>query len=160
MLTTVVGLGYKYRRATASITPRRRTEESSIAEVFGMSDADVAWYRWDDIEHEPLNPKLTRKFVTGDDVMLAQIFHQKGCLVPQHSHHNEQLTWVIEGVLRFHVGERAEQVDVRAGEVIRIPGGVPHEAEALEDTFEVDIFSPPRQDWIDKTDAYLRDGQA
>ena len=123
-----------------------------------MSDAGVGWYRWDDIDHEQMNKKLSRKYVTGKDVMLAQIFFDEGCLVPEHSHPNEQLTWVINGVLRFRVGEEpGEQIDVRAGEVIRIPAGVPHQAEALEDTFEVDIFSPPRQDWIDKTDAYLRD---
>jgi quercetin dioxygenase-like cupin family protein len=126
-----------------------------------MSDAEVGWYRWDDIDDEPLNSKLSRKYVTGKDVMLAQISFKEGCVVPRHFHPNEQLTWVIDGVLRFQVGEGAgEQIDVRAGEVIRIPAGVPHAAEALEDTFEVDIFSPPRQDWIDKTDDYLRDDRS
>ena len=118
----------------------------------------VSWYRWDDMEREALNPRLSRKFVTGKDVMLAQIFYEKDSVVPQHSHHNEQFTWVLEGALRFRIGEdRSEVVDVRAGEVIHIPGGVLHEAEALEVTYEVDIFSPPRQDWIDGTDSYLRD---
>ena len=89
--------------------------------------------------------------------MLAQVFLDKGCIVPQHSHENEQLTYILEGKLRFFLGEDESQVvDVGAGEVLHIPSGLPHKAEALEDTLDVDIFNPPRQDWLDGSDAYLR----
>jgi quercetin dioxygenase-like cupin family protein len=89
--------------------------------------------------------------------MLAQIYLDRGCIVPRHSHENEQLTWVLEGRLRFRLGEDGDQVvDVAAGEVLHIPPNVPHEAEALEDTLDVDVFTPPRQDWIGGSDAYLR----
>ncbi len=89
--------------------------------------------------------------------MVAQVFLDKGCIVPKHSHHNEQITYIISGALRFWLGEdQSEVVTVRAGEVLHIPSNLPHQAEALEDTLDLDIFSPPRQDWLDKTDDYLR----
>ena len=89
--------------------------------------------------------------------MLAQIYLDRGCIVPRHSHENEQLTWVLEGRLLFRLGEEGEQVvEVGAGEVLHIPPNLPHEAEALEDTLDVDVFTPPRQDWLDGSDAYLR----
>jgi quercetin dioxygenase-like cupin family protein len=90
-------------------------------------------------------------------MMLAHVYLDKGCIVPKHSHDNEQLTYVLEGVLRFTIGEAQDEiVDVGPGEVLVIPSNVPHRAEALEDTLDVDIFCPPRQDWLDKTDSYLR----
>jgi quercetin dioxygenase-like cupin family protein len=117
----------------------------------------VAYYRWSDVPLEPVKPLLDRKLITGDRMMLAQVFLKKGCIVPRHQHENEQLTYVLEGALRLWVGEDLENTyDVRAGEVLFIPSNVPHQAEALEDTLDVDVFSPPRQDWLDKTDAYLR----
>ena len=89
--------------------------------------------------------------------MLAHVYLKKGAIVPGHSHENEQLTYILEGALRFWIGaDEAEVIDVRAGEVLHIPSNVVHKAEALEDTLDVDIFSPPRQDWLDKTDEYLR----
>ena len=89
--------------------------------------------------------------------MLAQIYLDKGCVVPKHSHENEQITWVVEGRLRLTLGEDEEQVvELGPGDVLHIPPHVPHAAEALEDTLDVDTFSPPRADWIDKSDAYLR----
>jgi quercetin dioxygenase-like cupin family protein len=92
-------------------------------------------------------------------MMLAHVYLKRGAVVPKHSHHNEQITYILEGALRFWVGDdESKVVDVRAGEVLCIPSGVPHKAEALEDTLDVDIFSPPRQDWLDKTDDYLRRG--
>jgi quercetin dioxygenase-like cupin family protein len=95
--------------------------------------------------------------VTGDRMMLAQVYLKKGCVVPRHQHENEQLTYILDGALKFFLGpDGAETVTVRAGEVLHIPSNVPHEAHALEDTLDVDVFSPPRQDWLDKTDAYLR----
>ena len=114
-------------------------------------------HRWSDIPKEPLNDKLDRRFVSGERIMLAHVYLKQGCVVPLHSHENEQLTWIVEGKLRFWLGEdESEQVDVHAGEVLHIPAWVPHRAEALEDTLDVDIFDPPRQDWLQKTDAYLR----
>ena len=89
--------------------------------------------------------------------MLAHVYLKKGCIVPLHHHDNEQLTYVLEGALKFWIGsEDGEEIIVHAGEVLVIPSHVPHKAEALEDTLDVDIFCPPRQDWLDKTDDYLR----
>jgi len=100
--------------------------------------------------------QLSRRLVTGERVMLAQVYLKKGCIVPRHSHENEQITWILEGALRFWIGEDgAEEIVVRAGEVLHIPSNVPHMAEALEDTLDVDVFSPIRQDWLDHTDAYF-----
>ena len=114
-------------------------------------------YRWDDIPKEKLNDLLDRRLVTGERIMLAHVYLKKGCVVPRHPHENEQLTYILQGTLRFWLGEDGkEQVDVHAGEVLTIPSNLPHKAEALEDTLDVDIFCPPRQDWLDKTDAYLR----
>jgi quercetin dioxygenase-like cupin family protein len=119
--------------------------------------SDTTHYRWDDMPKEPLKDDLHRRLITGDRMMLAHVYLDKGCLVPLHSHENEQLTYILEGGLRFWLGEdKSEVVDVMAGEVLHIPSNVPHEAVALEDTLDVDVFSPPREDWINKTDDYLR----
>lgn len=121
-----------------------------------MADAQVQHARWDDMEQETVTPKITRRLVTGDKMMIAQVLLEKGAVVPMHSHHNEQVTQVLSGALRFWLhSEDAEPIDVRAGEVLHIPAHVPHRAEALEDTVDVDIFSPPRQDWLDGTDSYF-----
>jgi unsaturated pyranuronate lyase len=115
-------------------------------------------YRWDDIPKEPLRPDLGRKLIATDRMMIAQVFLQKGALVAKHVHENEQLTWIVEGTLRLWLGEDGdeEMFDVAAGEVLHIPSQVPHRAEALEDTLDVDIFQPPRADWLDGSDSYLR----
>jgi quercetin dioxygenase-like cupin family protein len=114
-------------------------------------------YRWDELPKEELKPDLHRRLVSTDRMMLAHVYLDQGCVVPKHAHENEQLTYILEGVLRFRLGDDgAEVVDVSAGEVLHIPSNVPHEAEALEDTLDVDIFCPPRQDWLDGSDAYLR----
>jgi unsaturated pyranuronate lyase len=106
---------------------------------------------------ETLSDTLARRLITGDQMMLAHVYLKKGCVVPKHSHHNEQLTYILEGALKFSLGENGdEEVVVKAGEVLHIPSHLPHMAVAIEDTLDVDVFSPPRQDWIDKTDAYLR----
>jgi quercetin dioxygenase-like cupin family protein len=90
-------------------------------------------------------------------MMLAHVYMEEGCIVPQHAHDNEQLTYILEGTLRFWIGEgEGEPIDVRAGEVLHIPSQVPHRAEALEKTLDLDIFCPPREDWLDGSDAYLR----
>ncbi|HET7746463.1 MAG TPA: cupin domain-containing protein [Vicinamibacteria bacterium] len=122
---------------------------------------NVRFYRWDDMPRERLNDKLERRLVTGERAMLAHVYLKKGCVVPVHHHENEQLTYVLEGALKLWVGHDLEkEYVVRAGEVLVIPSNVPHKAEALEDTLDVDIFTPPRQDWLDGTDAYLRRPQS
>lgn len=119
--------------------------------------AQTTHYRWDEMPKEPVTELLSRRLITSERMMLAHVYLDKGCIVPQHSHENEQITYILEGTLRFWIGENGEEeVIVRAGEVLVIPSNVVHKAEALEDTLDVDIFSPPRQDWLDKTDDYLR----
>ena len=113
----------------------------------------VTFYRWSDIPEETLSPVLGRKLITGNRMMLAQVYLKKGCIVPKHNHENEQLTYILEGALRFSIGEDGtETVDVRAGEVLHIPSYVWHQAEALEDTLELDVFSPVRSDWLRDVD--------
>jgi quercetin dioxygenase-like cupin family protein len=106
---------------------------------------------------ERVSDTLERRLITGDRMMLAHVYLAKGCIVPKHSHANEQLTYILEGALHFFLGEdQTEEVIVRAGEVLHIPSNLPHKAIALEDTLDVDIFDPPREDWLNKTDSYLR----
>ncbi len=114
-------------------------------------------YRWDDIPAEPLKPGLTRKLITGERMMIAHVYLKNGEVVPKHSHDNEQLTYILSGALHFKFGAQGEQeITVSAGEVVVIPSNVPHSAVALEDTLDVDVFCPPREDWLNGTDAYLR----
>jgi quercetin dioxygenase-like cupin family protein len=114
-------------------------------------------FRWESMPRERLSEKLDRRMITGERMMITHVYLKKGCVVPRHQHANEQITYVLEGALRFRLGPAGdEQVDVRAGEVLTIPPDLPHSAEALEDTLDVDVFDPPRQDWLDGTDAYLR----
>ena len=121
------------------------------------TDTAVRFFRWEDMPRERVTDMLDRRLITGERMMLAHVYLKKGCIVPQHSHENEQITYILEGALRFWIGEDgAQEVIVRAGEVLTIPSHVVHKAEALEDTLDVDIFSPPRQDWLDKSDDYLR----
>jgi quercetin dioxygenase-like cupin family protein len=117
----------------------------------------VTHHRWDQIPAEPLKGTITRRLITGERIMLAHVYLKKGDDVPRHSHENEQVTYILEGALHFWCGANDEQeLIVRAGEVLVIPSNVPHRALALEDTLDVDIFSPPRQDWLSGTDIYLR----
>ncbi len=109
---------------------------------------------WKDVELEKLNPLLDRQFVVGDDIMLARVLLKKGCVIPLHSHVNEQVTYILEGALKFWIDNK--EIVVHAGEVLCIPSSMPHRAEALEDTVDLDIFNPPRADWINKKDQYLR----
>ena len=119
--------------------------------------SEVTFYRWDSMKKERVSDMLERRLITGDRMMLAHVYLKKGCIVPKHSHENEQLTYILEGALKFSIGEDgAQEITVSAGEVLLIPSNVPHMAEALEETLDVDIFSPPRQDWLDKKDDYLR----
>jgi quercetin dioxygenase-like cupin family protein len=117
----------------------------------------VSHHRWDRIPEEPLKGTITRRLVTGERMMIAHVYLKKGDDVPRHSHENEQLTYILQGALQFWFGANDErELTVRAGEVLVIPSNVPHRALALEDTLDVDVFSPPRQDWLAGTDAYLR----
>jgi quercetin dioxygenase-like cupin family protein len=109
---------------------------------------------WHTIPLENLNPLLQRQFVVGQEIMLARVLLKKGCIVPEHSHHNEQLTYVLEGALKFWID--GKEIVVNAGETLCIPAHMPHKAEALADTVDLDVFNPPRADWINKTDQYLR----
>ena len=121
------------------------------------SKNDVTFYRWDSMRKERVSDMLERRLITGERMMLAHVYLKKGCIVPKHSHENEQLTYILEGALKFWIGEDgAEEITVSAGEVLLIPSHGPHKAEALEETLDVDVFSPPRQDWLDKKDDYLR----
>lgn len=119
---------------------------------------EVRRFRWEDMEKERLGDRIGRRVITAERTMLTHVYLAKGAVVPMHSHENEQITYVLEGALRFWIrDEDSEPIDVRAGEVLVLPSWVPHKAIALEDTLDVDIFNPPRQDWLDGTDAYLRD---
>ena len=113
-------------------------------------------HRWSDIPLEQMNPLIARQYVVGTDTMLARIVLKKGAVVPMHHHFHEQISHVVEGALQFRM--EAEDKIVRAGEILCIPPHVPHEVIALEDSVTLDIFNPPRQDWIDGDDAYLRGG--
>jgi unsaturated pyranuronate lyase len=122
-----------------------------------MSASEVTFYRWNDMPKERVNDTLDRRLVTGDRIMLAHVYLKKGCIVPRHQHDNEQMTYILQGALHFWIGEAgAEELTLRAGEVLHIPSNVWHKAEAVEDTLDVDVFSPPREDWLQKTDDYLR----
>ena len=114
-------------------------------------------YRWDDMPLETLNPLIGRRLISTDRMMLAHVYLEQGAIVPTHSHENEQLTYILEGTLRLWLGDDESQVvDLGAGEVLHIQSHLPHRAEALERTLDVDIFCPPRADWLDGSDAYLR----
>jgi len=126
-----------------------------------MSAHGIRFSSWDDIPRETVTSDIGRRLFTGERMMLAQVFLDKGAIVPWHAHENEQLTWVVTGALRFLIGNEGtddvEDVLVSAGDVLYIPSNVPHRAEALEDTLDVDIFSPPREDWLKHTDTYFQE---
>jgi quercetin dioxygenase-like cupin family protein len=109
---------------------------------------------WKSVELEDLNPLLQRQMLVGEKMMLARVLLKKGCVVPLHSHENEQITYILEGALKFEIDGR--EIVVHAGEVLCIPSHMPHKAIALEDTVDLDVFTPPRADWLGKTDQYLR----
>ncbi len=126
-----------------------------------MTAPQVRHFRIADQPVEQLNPLISRSLITGERTMLAHVYLKKGAVVPMHSHDNEQITYVLEGALKFRIGNGGpDRLVVRTGEVLHLPSNVPHEAEALEDTIDVDVFTPPRQDWLDGDDAYLRGGGA
>ena len=112
---------------------------------------------WNKVEREKLNDLIDREMVVGNKLMLARVFLKKGAHVPMHQHHNEQVTYILDGALKFAID--GKEIVVRAGEVLCIPSNMPHEAWALEDTLDLDVFDPPREDWLNKTDGYLRHGR-
>ena len=126
-----------------------------------MSLSEVRLEKWSAIPREKVTDVIGRRLFTGKRMMLAQVYLDKGAIVPWHSHENEQLTWVLEGSLRFWIGQEGgpdlKEVVVDEGDVLYIPSNVPHKAEALEDTLDVDVFSPPREDWLQHTDAYFHE---
>jgi quercetin dioxygenase-like cupin family protein len=118
-----------------------------------MPSKVVGLHRWDEIALEKVTEMLSRKIVSGEREMLVQVYVKRGCLVPMHAHERAQTTYVLQGALKFLVG--GEEITVREGEVLHIPSGIEHQAEALEDTFELDLFSPIRRDWLDSADEVL-----
>jgi quercetin dioxygenase-like cupin family protein len=111
-------------------------------------------YTWDEMEKEVLSETIGRKIISGEKAMVAQVFLAKGAIVPEHHHESEQITYILEGALKFEI--EGKEIIVGKGQVLRIPSFVPHRAVALEDTLDLDIFSPIREDWLKKDDAYLR----
>ena len=123
----------------------------------GTEAQSAKHYRWNDLPAEPMKGSITRRLITSERMMIAHVYLKKGDDVPQHAHENEQITYILEGALHFWLGEKGErELTVRAGEVLVIPSYLPHRALAMEDTLDVDVFNPPRQDWLDGSDAYLR----
>lgn len=119
-----------------------------------MSETTARHIRWDDLEPDHVTESIARRLVTGERAMMAQITLERGAIVPSHRHVSEQLTYVLTGALRFTI-DGCDTV-VRSGEVLLIPSDVPHQAEAIEDTCELDVFSPIREDWLNGTDDYFR----
>jgi quercetin dioxygenase-like cupin family protein len=135
-------------------------EDPAMNTATAMNSVEAAGakhYRWEELPAEKLKDGLTRRVIASDRMMIAHVYFKKGVDVPRHSHENEQITYILEGALQFHLGVNGErELIVRAGEVLVIPSYLPHSAVALEDTLDVDVFNPPRQDWLAGTDAYLR----
>ncbi len=121
------------------------------------SPAQAKYIPWNTVARETLNPLIDREMLTGQNLMLARVIMKKGAHVPLHHHHNEQVTYILEGTLKFAID--GKEIVVKAGEVLCIPPNMPHEAWALEDTIDLDVFNPPREDWLNKTDDYLRHGR-
>jgi len=117
----------------------------------------MKYLKWKDVELEHMNPQIDRQMVVGDQIMVARVLLAKGAHVPLHSHHNEQVTYILDGALKFAID--GKEIVVRTGEVLCIPSNMPHEAWALEDTVDLDVFTPPRADWLARNDAYLRGGK-
>lgn len=112
---------------------------------------------WDDVHEEQVNPKMKRKLIYGEKIMIAKMKFKDGFVVPFHTHVNEQITQVTFGSIRFWFGEDEPQVvDIHAGESVVIPSNLPHKALMIGDVEETDTWAPPRQDWLDGTDHYLK----
>ncbi len=122
-----------------------------------LKQGNVELLQWDDVPMETVNPSMRRQIITGELLTVARIYLKDGFLVPMHSHHNEQITQVISGVLKFRLGEDGDEaIDVGPGQVIVIPANLPHEARVVGDVVETDMWAPRRDDWLNQTDDYLR----
>ena len=142
------------RRRSADRLVRERVHRVGGKKRIRAKKAELNYLPWSRVELEDLNPLLQRQLVVGQNIMLARVLLKKGCIVPLHRDHNEQITYILEGALKFWID--GKEIVVNAGEVLTIPPHMPHKAEALADTVDLDVFSPPREDWISKTDKYLR----
>ena len=147
----------KSKRTIKKTSRKKSAVRSRKSNRSGVKKMELKYIPWTAVELEDLNPLLQRQFVVGQEMMLARVLLKKGCIVPEHSHHNEQITYVLEGALKFWIDGKV--IVVNSGEVLTIPPHMPHKAEALADTVDLDVFSPPRADWINKTDQYLRGGR-
>lgn len=144
--------------ASDSISPSGFTSRITTARTAPLYNRLLMeHYNWESVPLEVMSDVISRKIITGEKAMIAQVFIKKGGVVPEHQHESEQVTYILEGALKFELEGR--EVVVRTGEVLRIPSFVPHRAVALEDTFDLDVFSPIRHDWLAKDDAYLRRGE-
>jgi quercetin dioxygenase-like cupin family protein len=146
----------KAKSVTKSVTKKNasRVALSNTVAKGKARKAELHHTSWNSIAVDSLNPLLGLQFVVGQNIMLARVLLKKGCIVPEHSHPNEQITFVLEGALKFSIDGR--EIVVHAGELLTIPPNMPHRAEALEDTVDFDVFNPPRADWMNKTNSYLR----
>lgn len=140
-------------KSRRKVAPKKLVRRSA-AKPRGLSKGELKFFSWGSVELETLNPLLQRQLVVGQDIMVARVLLKKGCIVPLHSHYNEQVTYILDGALKFWID--GKEIVVNTGEVLTIPPHMPHKAEALVDTVDLDIFNPPREDWINKTDQYLR----
>jgi quercetin dioxygenase-like cupin family protein len=152
------GTGLRPHGAAARDHPANsRTAMSTVKAIKPIDAATAKHYRWKELPAEPMRGSITRRLITSERMMIAHVYLEKGDEVPEHSHENEQITYILEGALQFWLGEKGErELTVHAGEVLVIPSYLPHRALAVEDTLDVDVFNPPRQDWLDGSDAYLR----
>src|ERR1700736_2692396 len=144
----------KSEGASLSKTRTRTRSPQASATNAVATKAELQYIPWHTVDLENLNPLLQRQFIVGQDIMLSRVLLKKGCIVPEHSHHNEQVTYILDGALKFWID--GKEIVVNAGEVLTIPPHMPQKAEALVDTVDLDVFTPPRADWINKTDQYLR----
>jgi quercetin dioxygenase-like cupin family protein len=146
--------GVPRKSAKAKTSTAKANVLKNTVRANSSATGSLKYLAWNDVEVEAMNPLLGRQLIVGHQVMLARVLLKKGCIVPLHSHVNEQLSYILEGALKFYID--GKEIVVRAGEVLTIPPNMPHKAEAMEDTVDLDIFNPPRADWINKTDSYLR----
>ena len=148
------------KKAARNKAPKRarkvakRASPKRVTVVTAATKGELKYIPWNTVELETLNPLLQRQLVVGQDIMVARVLMKKGAIVPLHSHHNEQVTYILEGALKFWID--GKEIVVNAGEVLTIPRNMPHKAEALMDTVDLDVFNPPRADWLNKADDYLR----
>ena len=144
----------KKKAKSGGVRLQRTVQKARRSSAKKRAKVELSYTPWHAVPLEDLNPLLQRQFVVGQEIMIARVLLKKGCIVPLHSHPNEQLTYILDGALKFWID--GQEIVVNAGETLCIPSNMPHKAEALEDTIDLDIFNPPRADWINKTDEYLR----